>query len=305
MVFAPTVYNVWGGPNNGLEADVLRDLRGALQSLPNYLIRSVEATVRAPAPSRPNEAVYSITFPQGETELDTSRPLSCFFGSTGTLGCPAKGCRPKAPQLRALATEPVILPDTVVVNSSAVLVQPPALVPSDENSANVWGVQTTLILRAYSAATLASLSNPVSPALGDPLPRITYAWEGTSIYGRPAASMPTTEQGLEAALYALETPLPPAGINGFRPVQGPFGLYVDLESRLEIIADLFTGSITPQSYVFKWALPTCTARVVQPLPVSLEKIECGGRGSCDRSSGQCECFNGYNGQACDVKEASI
>lgn len=39
--------------------------------------------------------------------------------------------------------------------------------------------------------------------------------------------------------------------------------------------------------------------------LDVENIECSGRGECDRSAGQCSCFEGYTGVACEVQTTIV
>lgn len=51
-------------------------------------------------------------------------------------------------------------------------------------------------------------------------------------------------------------------------------------------------------YDFFWSLPTCTTTIQRQAGLFYENLECSGRGSCDRKSGLCECFPGYDGGNC-------
>ncbi len=89
--------------------------------------------------------------------------------------------------------------------------------------------------------------------------------------------------------------MPPSALR--TSVPGPYGLLLDFGSNTQLDID-FAGS-GPFTYTFSWRLPTCSVEAVRAADVDLEKAECSNRGLCDRTSGECACFRGYAGSACN------
>ncbi len=47
-----------------------------------------------------------------------------------------------------------------------------------------------------------------------------------------------------------------------------------------------------------WSLPTCEITIERPSGLKNENHECSGRGTCDRNTGLCKCYTGYDGGNC-------
>ncbi|KAA0172095.1 hypothetical protein FNF27_06130 [Cafeteria roenbergensis] len=54
-------------------------------------------------------------------------------------------------------------------------------------------------------------------------------------------------------------------------------------------------------YYFYYIVGSCTAVEVRPAGESRKSLECSGRGACDRTSGTCECFEGFQGYNCAAR----
>jgi hypothetical protein len=292
----PGVMGVWTEADSIVEGS----FRDVLRTVPRMSVRDVQVTATRSSQSSPWDTTYSLLFPFGATDVNPAGPVSCLtFASAGAndalgLGCPIKGCRPKVPQLKAFLTVPIALPPVMSVNASAIFSQPPPINAGDDLIPGVWGVMTTLMIRSYSEAETGKEMRIDS---GEVLPRLTYAWEQTAIYGVMAASsLPAV------AAWALETPLPPSDVRAMVPLAGPFGVLVDISPDDEVIKAYFSGGGSQYAYAFHWSLPSCTATVLQAPSEDRLTYECGRRGTCDRTTAVCKCALGYAGQACDTEK---
>jgi hypothetical protein len=83
----------------------------------------------------------------------------------------------------------------------------------------------------------------------------------------------------------------PSGAGRTKVAVGSYGLVVDFDSSPNCGS---TQTVT-------WAIPRCEVTTVTWAGQNNENLECSGRGLCNRSSGQCECFEGYHGVSCHSK----
>ena len=220
------------------------------------------AVVSADSGNSDSSLSYYVTF-AGPTNTGNEELLQCAFNSDGvTLGCSAPGCQPKFKQPRLFVYDK--LTTTFSVSELAVLEQPEAVAGGNlATNPNVWGAETTLLISA-----------------GNGVPNnFTYQWIGTKAYGS------------DALPDGVVTPLPSADAR--TTVVGPFGLLLDFSTSDSNIA---TGS-----YDFKWSLPKCKVTEETPASADMEHAECANRGVCDRTSGQCTCFDGYSGSVCNAQ----
>ena len=90
------------------------------------------------------------------------------------------------------------------------------------------------------------------------------------------------------------TLLGPVGSSAASNLETDLGLLVSLVPSDPVVA-IVDGTATFDWY---WSLPTCTVSVEQEAGVKRESHECSGRGRCDRKTGLCDCFAGYEGGSC-------
>lgn len=253
-------------------------LEAALRGLPGGVVSDVLVTGSAPTPS---SVRYDVTFAgrsqavgaagaaasvAANTVPGNQALLRCPFNRDGaSMGCVAPGCRPVVSQLRLLALPPTS--GGVAFNASSLLLQPPPLAPGDDAVPARWGVTVTLI---------------VSAPAGNPN-RLVYRAASAVYEAGAGGSQP-------------DTPLPPPG-RLRRGVPLLYGLAVDFDD-----AD---AAVTPGAYAFSWRLPTCAVAQTASADADVEAAECSARGQCDRGTGECRCFAGYDGYSCSQQTAVV
>jgi hypothetical protein len=68
---------------------------------------------------------------------------------------------------------------------------------------------------------------------------------------------------------------------------------------------LVTTSGSYSFYEVLVKLPSCAVRVVQDVDPRVENVECSNRGQCDRTSGLCQCFQGFTGVSCGRQSTMV
>ena len=272
---------LWAGTPAAAEA-----LRLALAALPRY--NGGEGITVAPAPSATTDTAvaYDITFdPAALNSFGGDAPLLGCLGATtpgGLLGgCTSPGCTPRRRQPRALLL-PEYVPASIALDPRAVLLQPGAAPDGTPDPLSGWAVTTSLLLTR-------------------PMPgRIAYQWVGTTVYGvavpLPGAPAPAWE--------TRATPLPPGALREALP--GPYGLLLNIleQDDAQLMDDLASiGAGEPEGpwqLDYAWRLPVCAVTAMQPKLPAVPAAECSDKGICDRGTGKCACFPGWEGVSCDT-----
>jgi hypothetical protein len=128
------------------------------------------------------------------------------------------------------------------------------------------------------------------------------------VWTSPAMDFTTTLDG-----FTFNGPIP---LDSSKvPVPGAPGVYITLAKQnyvttnnfglwYEILIKLPHCTVTANSATTPLQEMSDSAYV--PLVAErVENIECASRGSCNRISGQCECFSGFTGSACDSQTAIV
>jgi len=241
------------------------NMKSALESLPQFSVSEVDVSSTVSAAGVAPSVTYKVTF-TGSTNTGNEELLQCPFNSDGvTMGCSAAGCQPKFKQPRLLSSNLLTAAAQgrgISISPLAVLLQPAAVEGGNQyGDDGEWGVSTSFVLEAAADGSL------------------TYSFVDTKIWGSSS-----DELNIAAA------PVPPSGLRG--SIAGPAGLIMSLDTS-DTVLSLGVGT-----YPISWTLPSCTVSVSSAADKDLEKAECSNRGVCDRTSGSCQCFNGYSGASC-------
>lgn len=258
----------------GANAATATALANAFEFLPNFLVNDVTVALDA---STADSASYLVTFVESSGHQTGSRPtLSCPQDDTSLVGCPFAGCRPRYDQLVKLSS-----------SSSMGTVAGINLVMSPSS----WLVRSTDATLAGTGATF------------DVHVRVWIRIDtlGTRQLISIAHQSETTVGGVAVnnALVAPTEPekwtlLGPVGSSQSQHVATDYGLLVSLNPSDPVVT-IVDGTATFDWY---WSLPECQVTVEREAGIKYENHECSGRGSCDRKTGLCQCFAGYEGGNC-------
>jgi hypothetical protein len=97
------------------------------------------------------------------------------------------------------------------------------------------------------------------------------------------------------------TLLGPLGTNEAFDLETDLGLLVSLKASNPVVA-VVDGTATFDWY---WSLPSCNVQIEKEAGIKRESLECSGRGRCDRKTGLCECFAGYEGGVCGDQSITV
>ena len=271
-----TITNLYDPFNGGITS-----VTNALTSLPGFAVNAV--TVTATGSSTSPLVSYAITFDGGLITPTTSRAqvsantvsgnqalLQCPSNLDGSMGCVVPGCRPLFQQARLFDTSG---DPGIVLNDTAILMQPPSL------------YDAILYPTAHTASTAAQWGVDVY---------VYIAQDGVT--GQWTYAVTSNVYGSGGGATIATTPIPPGNLRLGVPLV--YGLVVDFSSSP-------TASGASRGARFSWRLPTCTVTQTQSADSDYESTECGGRGNCNRATGNCACFNGYSGYACSQQTVSL
>jgi hypothetical protein len=150
------------------------------------------------------------------------------------------------------------------------------LSPADATSVSNLHVEVNGKFELASDVTYFVRVNDV--ALGDPT-KFTWRTDDQEFFNTPIEVTASTS----ADSYATAVEL---NVNG---VTSGVRIWFDLSVGTANVDDVYTFTVTPNAGVDRQLDDANTVH---------QEIECSGRGLCDSSSGRCQCFDGYSGEAC-------
>jgi hypothetical protein len=260
----------------GTNANTLLSWKRVIESLPNFAIGQVGVTLDA---NTADSASYLVTFiEQGNYNTGTRPLLLCPHSDASLIGCPFAGCRPKYDQMVRLQTATnmgTVAGVDLVKSSNSWLVR--SLDSTHAGTGATFDVHVRVWIRIETVGSRQLIS---------------MAYQSETTVGGVAVNN---------ALVAPTDPeqwtlLGPIGTVEASHVSTEYGLLVSLTASNPVVA-IVDGTATFDWY---WSLPTCTTNVEQEAGVKYENYECSGRGRCDRKTGLCECFQGYEGGNCGL-----
>lgn len=264
------------------DATAVSNIKSSLTSLPNFAVSDVQVSARDWVSDAKVE--YDVTFKgnsleqamigqlsflmssntvAGNTVSGNQNFLKCYTDSNNyALGCNHEGCRPKVTQPRVMIVEGDA---DIMVNANSVLRHYDLSSTATWATPGVWGIEATVTVNFDG--TYATYS-------------IAYAAYGASLNCDDVMMRDTD-------VKCAEQPVPPMELRKNVPVG--FGLHIDFP-------DTFATGQT--STEIKYRLAKCTVTQADAANADYEVYECSNRGVCDRKSGTCTCFQGYNGYNC-------
>jgi hypothetical protein len=268
----PAVKGIWNG-----DANAVSSLTDALTALPNFAVSDVKASASVSANKA--KVTYDVTFTGSSLQYNllnsnnfgaiaasavagntVSGNQNTLMCSVGAVGDFATGCYGSG--CRPKHKQPRLLDASTSSGSSFAVVNAASVLEQDASN---------------------GAADFTTPGVWGVQVTVTVTSDGTSATYKYDVS--TYGQYLKSS---AEMPLPPDALRSNVPIS--HGLYLDFN----------TGAIPAGSSVmtFKWRLPKCTIAVTQAADSEYDSYECSNRGTCDRKSGQCMCFNGYAGYNC-------
>jgi hypothetical protein len=306
----------------GAAATVAGNIESALESLPNFAVKAVTVT-HDDTTGTPNQSLdfqgtafrqqFYVTFNHvsngnsyGEQNL-LQCPHERTFNGITTFGCGAAGCQPKVLQPRVVSTAKSVGTGTnfavettagasVAFSPQSVLTCPRGMTCTGAGTNEQQGFIIALFADDASGATHVWVygdGKAVPFTNADPGWDVS-SWEKTqdlaagdgAVYYGKLADFPTVGSKKEIDISAI---MPDTQLWVDPAITTTEGDNVAFElgfttATCEEVVDVTTDA-------------TVDAEVGY-LNLDVENIECSGRGLCDRSSGQCKCFQGYHGLSC-------
>ena len=142
---------------------------------------------------------------------------------------------------------------------------------------------------------------------------VQFDFTGNSVFGAVAAT--STVCGTAGQTYGCPTYIPTGVANSGNTLAGSglaagngvgsnhvpigYGIFVNLP---DATANMGTNADAEVLVItFNLATARCSVTETTRSDIEYEKSECSGRGSCDRTSGLCACFEGFYGDHCSLQ----
>lgn len=249
-------------------------LANALESLPNFLVDDVTVSLDS---STADSAIYLVTFVESSGHHTGSRPtLSCPYDDASLIGCPYAGCRPRYDQLVRVSTSSsmgTVAGINLVMSSLSWLVRSSDATHVGTGATFDVHVRVWIRIETLGTRQLISIAHQSETTVG-----------GVAVNNALVA--PTDPE--------MWTLLGPVGSSQSMDMSTDYGLLVSLIPS-DPVVPVVDGTATFDWY---WSLPSCQVVVEREAGIKYENHECSGRGSCDRKTGLCQCFAGYEGGNC-------
>ena len=284
----PAIHGAWAGTPAAAAA-----IAAALAATPCLAASGTAVAVAPVAGGGGASLSVSYLITTTSSQRPASASASAIACPAPTLpGCTTPGCRPFYAQPRALLPPPSP-PAWLAVSQASILQAPPLPAPAVAGpEAPAWGVTATLVLSRGGGS-----SSSGGGGAGGGAVVVLHRWSGVAVYGGAPLSLAQAVAAGSRAFETEDTPLPPGVLR--QGLVGPFGLVLNVSEAddMQVVADM-VGAGPSWSFPYAWSLPSCSAVVTAVPSGGGLSSECSSAGLCDRGTGLCQCFPGYQGSAC-------
>lgn len=253
-----------------LSADASADIKAALENLPNFIVPTVSVTLEnginvAPLTSASYIVEFDSTRNRGNPDMLTMPHILSVGGRNISLGCNQAGCQPVHNQIFLSDIQDEAGGKAADMSVLSDSVIIPPQAPED-NKVNIAHVITYV----HATGTL-----KVEVAYNVDTTTASGTWAGKSI------------------VYAEQEVPSAAHLSRFELADG---VVMDL-SGVTFDADFTTDVFT--------TVPSIEITEIQQPSAHFENYECSGRGTCNRDTGMCACYEGYFGDNCGKQSVLV
>lgn len=312
--------------SNGADTEAANRIEVALEDLPNFAIKDVTVSHDSVAATSDYiESVWKVTFhhlQSGQSNYGAQNLLHCHLPNV----CAGPGCQPRVRQSYWLS---IYETDAVSGSPSALSLVNPENLLSTLAFAAAGGTDTWVRFHRDSVLSCPPGETCTSSSLLKTIGSVWVVYKSSStssidgdifvkVLGSDNAESPElTDLSGVTVPEATDSFLDSEGYTYMGKVTSSNKGRFDITSLLPntfLEIDGLTADTSAGAILF-YDPANCDVRDVTEddtrdsevafANVDVENIECAGRGECDRTSGECRCFEGYTGLACETQTTMV